>query len=227
MPDNGGISPNAQPVAVIDHGHANLFSLGNALRSCGARVQIVDDPNDPVLGAGIPVVLPGVGAFGEVMHVLAATGFDGKLREIHAVGTPILGICLGMQLLFGESEEFGRHKGLNIIAGRVAPIAAAAAFDGHAKIPHVGWARITVTGEDALTAAVENEWMYFVHSNRVIPDDPSIVRAGVVYAGVEVPAVVRDGNVMGCQFHPEKSGERGMGILKNFLALTASAQRET
>lgn len=225
MLDIGSDAPQAPLVAVIDHGHANLFSLENALITCGARVQIVDDPASPLLDSWVPIVLPGVGAFGEVMRGLGEKGFDRRLRELSAAGHPILGICLGMQLLMDESAEFGRNRGLGLIAGTIEPIAAAPTFDGRAKIPHVGWQRLQVTAPDELTEGAGEDYMYFVHSYRAVPAEPAVIRAGVVYAGVEIPAVIRAGNVMGCQFHPEKSGPRGLRILENFLTMTAAMKR--
>lgn len=197
-------------VTLIGYGAGNIASVRFALERLGARVRITDDPAD-VLEAE-RVILPGVGAAGYAMKQLSALGMIEPLR---AYKGPLLGVCLGQQLLFEASDEDGGSDMLGLIEGRVTPI-----IPGPSRpSPHMGWSRLNIRRDDPLMAGVEpGEWVYFVHSY-VCPDGASTV----AYAdyGQTVPAVVNSGNRWGCQFHPERSAKTGARILKNFLELPA------
>jgi glutamine amidotransferase len=208
-------------VAVIDFGIGNLLSVRRALEYCGATV-IVTANHDAILSAP-RVVLPGVGAFADGMAELRRQGLDAVVREVAAKGTPLLGICLGMQMLLDESEEFITTLGLGLISGRVVQGPAITA-DGHPqKIPHIGWNALVLSqGHEnwdgtLLQEVKPGEAFYFVHSFMASPTDPAHRIADCYYGGVLVSAVIRRDNIYGCQFHPEKSGEVGLKILKRFL----------
>ncbi|TCP55880.1 glutamine amidotransferase [Tumebacillus sp. BK434] len=198
-------------IAVIDYGMGNLRSVEKALATLGAEVVVSGDPELVKRAAG--VVLPGVGAFGDAMDHLQQLGLDAAIRDVAAAGTPLLGICLGMQLLFSSSEEHGLHQGLNLIPGQVKQ------FQGDFKIPHIGWNDLTLHRESLLLQGVENgDYVYWVHSLFVEPADRSVVLATTGYYG-EVPGIVGRGNVWGIQFHPEKSSRVGLQLLSNFVKL--------
>jgi glutamine amidotransferase len=205
-------------VTVVDYGLGNLFSVARALESQGARVRVSCDP-DEIRGAE-RLVLPGVGAFGDGMAGLASRGLIEPVREFARTGRPLFGICLGTQLLMDEGREFGTHAGLGLVPGSVGPFDEQ---DGHAeKIPHVGWNAIRPnTGSrwqgTFLTGTAPGTPMYFTHSYVIRPERDEDVVAVADYAGAEVCAVLRHGNVSGCQFHPEKSGPAGLAILGRFV----------
>lgn len=208
-------------VTVIDFGIGNLLSVRRALEYCGATVIVTAD-HDAILSAP-RVVLPGVGAFADGMAELRRQGLDAVVREVAAKGTPLLGICLGMQMLLDESEEFITTLGLGLISGRVVQVPAITA-DGHPqKIPHIGWNALVLSqgcenwGGTLLQEVKPGEAVYFIHSFMVSPTDPAHRVADCYYGGVSVSAVIRRDNIYGCQFHPEKSGEVGLKILKRFL----------
>lgn len=213
---------NALEVAVIDYGMGNLLSVCRGLEYCGATVTETADPA-AILSAS-RVVLPGVGAFANGMAELRRHGLDAVVREVAARGTPLLGICLGMQMLLDESEEFGITTGLGLIPGRVVPIPATAT-DGHLqKIPHIGWNELILPhgrGSWAGTLLQEikpGEAAYFVHSFMANPIDSAHRIADCLYGGQLIVAAIGSGSVFGCQFHPEKSGEVGLKVLRSFLA---------
>jgi len=204
-------------VTVIDYGIGNLHSVVKALRHEGAEVTVTSDPRD--VPAAERLVLPGVGAFADGMKGLTERGLVGPLRAFAETGRPLLGICLGMQLLLGESEEYGRHEGLGIVPGRVVEIRREAGF----KVPQIGWNRIYPPNGKSwsgtpLGALAEGAMVYFVHSFTAVPDREEHRLADSLYAGQRISAAVRRGNVWGCQFHPEKSGTVGLAILRQFLA---------
>jgi len=208
-------------VAVIDYGMGNLLSVRRGLEHCGAAVTVTADHN-AILSAP-RVVLPGVGAFGDGMAELCRQGLDAVVREIASRGTPLLGICLGMQMLLDESEEFGATTGLSLIPGRVVPVPSTT-IDGHPqKIPHIGWnALVLPNGRESwegtlLHAIKPGEEVYFVHSFMAFPVDPGHRVADCLYGDIPVSAAIGRENVFGCQFHPEKSGDVGLEVLKRFL----------
>ncbi|UWG48915.1 Glutamine amidotransferase [Halanaeroarchaeum sp. HSR-CO] len=207
----------ATSVMVVDYGLGNLRSATRGLERAGASVTISDDPADLQDADGI--VLPGVGAFGDGME--NAGPFREDLVSAAEDGVPILGICLGMQMLLTSSEEAEREgqgdvQGLDLIPGRNVR------FTGNQKVPHMGWNDLSVERAHPLVEGVDGGYAYFVHSYYAEPDDPTTVVATTKY-GVEFPAVVANeaGNVFGTQFHPEKSGETGLRVLQNFVDIVA------
>ena len=194
-------------IAIVDYGAGNLFSLKNALDYIGARSAVTSDP--AVLEKSAAVLLPGVGAFPDAMEKLNAAALTAPLRAA-AQAKPFLGICLGMQVLFETGTEFVQTPGLGLLPGRVVRLRAEGL-----PIPHMGWNSLRLHADSPLLAGVDaGSYVYFVHSYR------ADTAAGVVLAdaeyGEQVPAVVGRGQVFGCQFHPEKSGEAGLTILRNF-----------
>lgn len=208
-------------VTVIDYGVGNLLSVSRALEHCGARVTITSDAAAILTSAR--VVLPGVGAFADGMAALKTKGLDVVVHQVAVAGTPLLGICLGMQMLFDESEEFGATAGLGLIPGRVVHIPATTTTGEPHKIPHIGWNELMLPAEcnswqSGLLAEVEpGEAVYFVHSFMAVPALPKFRLADCSYGGIPISAAVQRDNVMGCQFHPEKSGAVGLKILRRFI----------
>lgn len=203
-------------IAIIDYGVGNLFSLCSSLKSIGAEAVVTPDP--AVIRAADRVILPGVGAFADAAEKLRATGLDRVLLEEAANGKKIMGICLGMQMLFEESHEYGVHKGLGLIPGRVVPMAGY--IPEGLKIPHIGWNPLILKGESKhplLKYVEEGDCVYFVHSYFATDCTESVI-ATAEY-GKELTAAVAKDNVMGCQFHPEKSGKVGLSILKAFCEI--------
>ncbi|MBU0571719.1 MAG: imidazole glycerol phosphate synthase subunit HisH [Candidatus Omnitrophica bacterium] len=210
-------------IGVINYGINNLKSVLTAFERLGKRVHCVDTPEDIL--ASKCLVMPGVGAFKEGMAGLAAKRLIEPIKEKVASGTPMLGICLGMQMFFSESGEFGLHKGLGLIPGKVVSfMAGGEAYGRKCKIPHIGWNELTVPSfgkashweETVLKDIEERSNVYFVHSFYAVPDNPENVIATVEYGGQEVCVVAQHGNVTAMQFHPEKSGEVGLKMLKGF-----------
>ena len=201
-------------IAIIDYGVGNLFSLESSFAAIGAEVTVTADPE--VLRAADKLLLPGVGAFGDAAEKLRGTGLDAVIKELAAAGKPLMGICLGMQLLFDKSLEYGEHEGLGLIPGTVKPIADV--IPANLKIPHIGWNGLHFHRDCPLFQDLrEGECVYFVHSFYA-SDCAEAVTATAEY-GAELTAAVAKGNVYGCQFHPEKSGSTGLKILKAFAEL--------
>jgi glutamine amidotransferase len=209
---------------VVDYGLGNLYSVARALGAAGADVVVSSDPDE--VARAERLVLPGVGAFGDGMAGLAERGLIDPIKRYADSGRPLLGICLGTQLLLGEGREFGTQAGLGVIPGAVVPFErqTAAVAD---KIPHVGWNALRAgPGGSAWDAGLladtpEGSEVYFTHSFVLRPEDPGDVVALTHYAGQDVSAVIERENVHGCQFHPEKSGPAGLRILRRFLELAA------
>ncbi|MCY7559596.1 imidazole glycerol phosphate synthase subunit HisH [Paenibacillus macerans] len=200
-------------IAIVDYGMGNLHSVGKAVERLGYEGIVTGDEARVLAADG--VLLPGVGAFGDAMEHLRASGLDAVVRQAAASGKPLLGICLGMQLLFDESEEHGRNEGLGLLPGRAVRFAGGAGL----KVPHMGWNRLEfLQPENPLLAGLEEGHVYFVHSYHVLPERREDLLAVTDY-GHPVTAIVGRGNVYGMQFHPEKSGQLGMALLRNFLAL--------
>ena len=202
-------------IAIIDYGVGNLFSLCSSLNSIGAEAVVTPDPD--TIRRADRIILPGVGAFADAAEKLRASGLDQVLLEEAARGKPVMGICLGMQMLFEESHEYGIHKGLGLIPGRVIPMAGYIPSD--LKVPHIGWNPLIIKGDKhpLLRYVEEGDCVYFVHSY-FATDCTDAVIATAEY-GRELTAAVARGNVMGCQFHPEKSGKVGLSILKAFCEM--------
>ncbi len=201
-------------IAIVDYGVGNLFSLTCSFETIGAEVVVTAD--ETVLAQADKIVLPGVGAFEDAIGKLRASGLDKVLLEQAARGKPLLGICLGMQLLFEKSYEYGEHTGLGLLKGWVAPIADVAPADY--KIPHIGWNGLHIERENPLLKnTAEGDCVYFVHSYYATGCSDSVI-ATAEY-GACLTAAVAKGNVYGCQFHPEKSGRVGLNILRAFVEL--------
>ena len=198
-------------IAIMDYGVGNLFSLCSSLERIGADTVVTSDPE--VIAKADKLILPGVGAFADAAKKLRDSGLDRVIQEQAAQGKEIMGICLGMQLLFEKSYEFGEHPGLGLLKGSV--IGMEGTIPSELKIPHIGWNALHFCKESKLLRYIkEGDCVYFVHSFYVDPGAESVV-ATAEY-GKAVTAAVQQGNVMGCQFHPEKSGEVGLNILRAF-----------
>ena len=211
---------SAPEVTVIDYGVGNLLSVQRGLEHCGAKVILTADP-ERILSAK-RVVLPGVGAFENAMMALAALNLVGVIREVGRRDTPLLGICLGMQLLLDESDEFGVTAGLGLIPGRVIAVPVQSTSCDAQKVPHIGWNALlpSSTRLDWNGTLLEDnrpgDASYFVHSFMAVPTDSMHRIADCVYGGHGIPAVIGRDKITGCQFHPEKSGEVGLKILRRF-----------
>jgi glutamine amidotransferase len=208
-------------IAIIDSGIANLRSVEKALLHLGTEAAIIDDARRLSGAAGI--ILPGVGAFADGVAKLESGGFVEPLRRAIERGTPVLGICLGLHFLFSESEEFGLHRGLDLIPGRVvrfrddAPDPGAAG--GRLKIPHMGWNRVRIERPAPILADLPDDpFFYFVHSYYVEPADPAVTAGTTLYGNRFTSVIWRD-NLFATQFHPEKSQTVGLTLLKNFARL--------
>lgn len=206
-------------VTMVDYGGSNLRSVQKAFEAVGVAIEVTSDPE--MIRRAARLVLPGVGAFGPGIDALRSRGLDEAIAEAVAKGTPLLGICLGMQLLFAASEEMGRHEGLGLLPGRVVafvgrpPTADAPGL----KVPHMGWNRIHYEDEHPLLAGVpDGSYAYFVHSYYCAPANPQDILATTAY-GVEFAAIAGRGRLYGIQFHPEKSQRIGLAILRNFAEM--------
>ena len=200
-------------IAVIDYGVGNLFSVEKAVAALGADVKVTSDKE--TIEAAEKIILPGVGAFGDCMKNLEATELIPTIKSLVADGRPMLGICVGLQILFDGSEESPGAKGLGLIHGMVKKINAPGL-----KIPHMGWNSLTIRESreprDLFHGLQEHPYVYFVHSYHAVPDDPAVITATTEY-GEQLTASVAVGNLQATQFHPEKSGDVGLSILKNFI----------
>ena len=209
-------------VAVIDYGVGNLLSVQRGLEHCGAQVVLTADP-EKILAAK-RVVLPGVGAFANAMQALAHLGLVAVIRELAQRKTPLLGICLGMQLLLEESDEFGVTAGLGLIPGRGIAVPNQTLSGATQKIPHIGWSALQPSDAEVgwqHTLLQDNhpgEAAYLVHSFMAVPIDPAHRIADCLYGGHKIAATIGQNQITGCQFHPEKSGEVGLKILRRFCA---------
>jgi glutamine amidotransferase len=201
-------------ITIIDYQVVNLRSIQKAFERLGQAVEVTDDPQR--IRRADRVVLPGVGAFRAGMDHLTRLGLAPVIRDVIDAGTPFLGICLGMQLLMSESEEFGRHDGLGIIPGRVVRFPSGDPVMTGLKVPHMGWNTVAVRRSvPALAGLPPQGYFYFVHSYYVVPEDPEVVAADTLY-GVRFASVLAWRNVLACQFHPEKSQTLGRALLARF-----------
>lgn len=196
-------------IAIVNYQRGNLDNVLRAFQGFGFKTVIVSTPED--LSGFSGVVLPGVGAFKDAMQTLRETGFDTAIKDYVASGKPFMGICLGLQLLFEEGLEFGRHPGLGILKGSVVP------FQIEEKVPHMGWNQVQFAKSSKILkdALQDADYLYFVHSYYVKPVDESIVLTRTHY-GVDFVSSVEKDNIFACQFHPEKSQETGLKIIKAF-----------
>jgi imidazole glycerol-phosphate synthase subunit HisH len=210
----------SRSVHIIDYGVGNLLSVCRAIEKVGGEPQLVKNPS--ALANADRVVLPGVGAFRDGMAGLSAHGLDEAVCRHAETGRPILGICLGMQMLVDRSFEFGEHVGLGLIKGDVLPIPSDDGLGGVRKVPFIGWAELSSEGGEGfagtpLSTVVQGEAVYLVHSYYVATADPAHRLASYGYDGATITAAIARDNIIGYQFHPEKSGECGLRILNSFL----------
>jgi len=197
-------------IAILDYGMGNLRSVEKALQKVGAQTLVTSEPEKVLIAEGL--VLPGVGAFKDCMRNLKEYGLIDALYQFIQSGRPFLGICLGLQLLFSESTEFGLYKGLDIIKGKVVRFPQGSTV----KVPHMGWNTVKIEKEVPFLQDIEDEsYFYFVHTYYVIPEDESIVATTTNY-GVKFVSSICHNNIFACQFHPEKSQELGLKILRRF-----------
>jgi glutamine amidotransferase len=218
-------------VAIVDYGLGNLFSVAQACRAVGLGSTITNDR--ATIEHADAVILPGVGAFGDAMQTLRRLDLIGVLRDTPARGIPLIGICLGVQLLMTESQEFGRHQGLGLIDGEVIRLDQPQEQGRRLKVPQVGWNRIHPSGGGTerwsgtpLDGLHDGEFMYFVHSFVVVPEDQSVVSSTTTYGDVEFCSSVSSGRIFACQFHPERSGQRGLGVYTNLRQLVEAGAEE-
>jgi glutamine amidotransferase len=230
------VSENKPKIAIVDHGLGNLFSVKHACQHVGLDATITSSKSEIVESDA--VILPGVGAFGDAMDTLHRLDLVSLLREIAASPKPFIGICLGVQLLMTESHEFGRHKGLGIVEGAVVPFDNPRENDRALKVPQIGWNRVCkpVKGNGnrdpwagtLLDGTPDGEYMYFVHSYVVQPQDPGVVLSTSRYGHIEFCSSLQLGNIFACQFHPERSAVRGFEIYQNLARqLRPSARGES
>jgi len=202
-------------IGIVDYNMGNLASVINAFAKVGADATLESDPSK--LGQYDKLILPGVGAYGDAMEHLKANGMDKAVIDFAASGKPLLGICLGMQLLFESSEEFGHTQGLGLIPGKVIAFDESK-FDHHLKVPHMGWNELFQQQESAIFAGLKRDfYLYFVHSFHAVCDDRYVI--GKTHYGYEFVSAVQNGNIYGIQPHPEKSHENGLKIIENFVKL--------
>jgi imidazole glycerol-phosphate synthase subunit HisH len=212
-------------VTVVDYGVGNLHSVARALERCGATPVLADDGQ--AIERADRLLLPGVGAFGDGMRGLRERGLVDPILRFAASGRPLLGICLGMQMLLERSFEFGHHEGLGLIPGSVVALPAHDTDGLAQRIPHIGWSALRPGAPDrdwrgtVLDGVTPRGAVYFVHSFMAVPADPEHRLAETVYGGHPVVAAIAAGNVVGCQFHPEKSGQVGLDILARFAGTLA------
>ncbi len=201
-------------VAIIDYGVGNLFSLKSSFSAIGADAVVTSSKSE--LERADSIILPGVGAFCDAAKKLKDSGLEDTVISLAKAGKPLMGICLGMQLLFEKSYEYGEHRGLGLIKGEIRPIETVIPKDY--KIPHIGWNSLEIKKQTPIFENVKNgEYVYFVHSYYAAYCESSVT--AVSDYGAPLTASVQAGNIFGCQFHPEKSGETGLKILRSFVAL--------
>lgn len=202
-------------IGIVDYKMGNLASVINAFKSVGAKIELQSDPDK--LDQYDKLILPGVGAFGDAMEHLKANGMDKAVKAFAATGKPLMGICLGMQLLFDSSEEFGSTEGLGLIPGKVIAFNENN-FDHPNKVPHMGWNELFVQQDTPIFDGLPKEfYLYFVHSFHAVCDDKYAI--GKTHYGYEFVSAVQNGNIFGIQPHPEKSHDNGLKIIENFTKL--------
>jgi imidazole glycerol-phosphate synthase subunit HisH len=209
-------------VTVIDYGIGNLLNVVRALEHCGARTHVIENAAQ-ISSLPERLILPGVGAFADGMREMRLRGFDDMVKAYVQTERPLLGICVGAQMLLDIGEEFGEHLGLGLIPGRVKAVPEFDAQGKRHRIPHIGWSALQISaprlswGDTILKDLPSKQAVYFVHSFAPSPDNSMHRLANTRYNGIEICAAVAKNNIYGCQFHPEKSGELGLKILSNFL----------
>jgi imidazole glycerol-phosphate synthase subunit HisH len=215
--------PIGKRVVIIDYQMGNLFSVENACAKVGLTPIITSDP--ATILASDAAILPGVGAFGEAMDNIRRLGLEAPIRSAIDSGRPFLGVCLGLQLLFTESEEFGSHKGLGIIPGIVRRFSNRGPYEERIKVPQIGWNQINAPASSPLAWAggplegtLPGTYMYFVHSFYVTPDVSTDVQSVTTYGGMEYCSSIRRKNIFATQFHPEKSAHEGLQLYRTWAA---------
>lgn len=232
---------NERPVraAIVDYGLGNLFSVRNACQAVGIEATITSE-RVQIRRAEL-VLLPGVGAFGDAMTSLRARGLVPVLREVAESGTCLAGVCLGLQLLFTESEEFGHHEGLNLIPGRVVKFRDPVGDRGRLKVPQVGWNQVYAARRDAtpeggcppswrgtpLETLPDGEYMYFVHSYCAVPESQDVLLSVSTYGNIEFCSSVSYRSTFACQFHPERSGRWGLEIYRRLARIARGRRKGT
>jgi glutamine amidotransferase len=223
-----------EPVAIVDYGLGNLHNVRRACETVGLATKITSSPEEVRESAA--AILPGVGAFGDAISTLGASGLGQALRELADDGRPLFGICLGFQLLMTESSEFGHHRGLDIIPGTVTRLDNPRDDHGRLKVPHVGWNRVWKTNPDwsknsrsetLLDTVSDGEYMYFVHSFIVVPAQANTIVSTTRYGDIEFCSSARHGNVFGCQYHPERSGVQGLKMYAQLASNIEQLARST
>ncbi len=210
-------------VVVVSYGMGNVKSVMRGIEHVGATAILSDDPK--LIRNADRVILPGVGAFEDGMKELRHRNIDYALDEFIETERPLLGICLGMQMLFDKSKEHGDHAGLGFISGQVVQIPGNKNGSDKRKIPHIGWSALRYSNDSTnwnntvLDGTIEGEFFYFIHSFMVLPDEKECILAQCKYEGISISATITKNNVTGCQFHPEKSGESGLKVLDRFLRM--------
>ena len=214
----------ARRITLLDYGMCNMLNVARAFEHAGADLHVTEDPRD--VAAADRLVVPGVGAFRDSIDEVNRRGFGDAIRRYVETGRPMLGICVGMQILFEASEEFGEHAGLGILKGRVRAIPNVTSDGAPQRVPHIGWNHLVEpeAGRDwrgTLLAPLQGAHpaVYFVHSFAAQPADPSDRLADCAYGGHRLCAAVQRGNVMATQFHPERSGETGLAVVRHFVAM--------
>ncbi|WP_210365320.1 imidazole glycerol phosphate synthase subunit HisH [Bacillus sp. REN3] len=211
-------------IGIVDYGMGNLFSVSKALERLATPYFISQYSEN--LKKADALLVPGVGSFRDAMAALNRTGLAETIREYAATGKPILGICLGMQLLFEESTENGLTPGLGLLPGKVERFSGTTSEGETYKVPHMGWNKLRFTGDSPLLESIDEGYVYFVHSYYAKTSEPDVLAAVGDYFGIEVPAIVGRGNIHGMQFHPEKSSSTGMELLRNFAKLAEERKVE-
>jgi glutamine amidotransferase len=211
-------------ITLLDYGMCNMLNVARAFENSGAQLHITEDPAD--VASADRLVVPGVGAFQDSIHEVTTRGFGDAIRRYAETGRPLLGICVGMQILFDASEEFGEHKGLGILPGRVQAVPNRTTAGEPQRVPHIGWNHLVEpeSGRDWQGTLLQplkgaHPAVYFVHSFAAQPADPADRLADCIYGGHRVCAAIQRGNVMATQFHPERSGETGLAVVRHFVSL--------
>lgn len=213
----------AAKVTIVDYGMCNLLNVARAFTHVGVDVDVTENPATAATAERL--VVPGVGAFEDSVLAVREKGFDDAIRRFQSSGRPFLGICVGMQMLFDASEEFGEHAGLGILAGRVKALSKVTTDGNPQRVPHIGWNGLVAPESGPgwqhtlLETTPINSALYFVHSFAAVPDDPGVRLADCLYGGHRICAAVQRDNIMATQFHPERSGELGLNVLRQFMQI--------
>lgn len=211
-------------MTIVDYGMCNLLNVARAFEHCGARVTVAANQN--AIKTAERIVVPGVGAFSDSIKEVVDRGFNDEIRDFALTGKPMLGICVGMQMLFDASEEFGEHAGLGILPGRVKALPSLTLNNNMLRVPHIGWSHLVEpeSGRDWRRTLLDplvgsQPALYFVHSFSAVPSEPLDRLADCIYGGHRICAAVQRDNVMATQFHPERSGEIGLTLIRRFMAI--------